>query len=432
MRVLVATLPELSHALPTVPLCWALRAAGADVLVASGGDVVKITGAGLPMVDLLPGKGIAHFLQAFDVAALTTPSGAATPSPPAPAAPTPSAPTPSASPAAPSPAAQPASAVPSTASLADELAEAPSYAGFLPHVTQMLPEADVTELFGMMHGFVDLAERWQPDVIVYGPMTVGALAAAAKLGVPAVEHGFGFLRTAGIDGLLRTLGAEVFDRHGVDLPADRYSIDVAPPSMLLGDPHGWSMRYIPYNGGGQVSDWLREPPARPRIAVTLGNLIPELARTGGGHSPIGRILDLAGTVDAEFVLALGPMDPSSLGELPPNVRAIGYTPLTQLLPTCAAVIHHGGAGTCMGALDLGIPQLVIPHLFDHQHTADLVVKRGVGLALDLVADPDLPVGVLEALVGDEHLRASAREVQAELRTLPTPADIATRLFDLVS
>ncbi|MDT3438060.1 nucleotide disphospho-sugar-binding domain-containing protein [Pseudofrankia sp. BMG5.37] len=431
MRVLVATLPELSHALPAVPLCWALRAAGADVLVASGGDVVKVAGAGLPVADLLPGRGIADFLRAFDLAALTGPNDGPPADPLA-------QPDPAAHPGptthqglTETPPARPEPTTPPPASMRDELAEAPSYAGFLPRVSQMLPEADIAELFEMMHGFVALAERWRPDVIVYGPMTVGALAAAAKLRVPAVEHGFGFLRTAGIDGLLRTLGGEVFDRHGVDLPADRYAIDVAPPSMLAEEPQGWSMRYIPYNGGATVPDWLAEPPARPRIAVTLGNLIPELSRSGG-NGLVGRILDRAGSVDAEFVLALGALDPGVLGKLPDNVRAIGYTPLTQLLPTCAAVIHHGGAGTCMGALDVGIPQLVIPHLFDHQHTADLVVKRGVGMALDLSADPDLPASVLDALVGDEQLRTRAREVQAEMHAMPTPVDVAKRLFELVS
>jgi 8-demethyltetracenomycin C L-rhamnosyltransferase len=413
MRVLVATLPELSHALPTVPLCWALRAAGADVLVASGGGVVKIADAGLPVVDLLPGRGIAEFLSAFDVAALGVPSDQAAAS---------------AAPAA-TPAVAPAAAPP--APVTDPLAQAPDYAGFLPHVSGMLPEADVAELFEMMHRFVALATEWQPDVIVYGPMTVGALAAAAKLGVPAVEHGFGFLRTAGIDGLLRDLGGDVFDRYGVDLPADRYAIDVAPPSMLADEPQGWSMRYVPYNGGGVVPGWLRERPGRPRIAVTLGNLIPELARSGE-HGLVGRILARASSVDAEFVLALGALDPTVLGDLPANVRAIGYTPLTQLLPTCAAVIHHGGAGTCMGALDVGIPQLVVPHLFDHQHTADLVVKRGVGMALDLAGDPELPTGALEALVGDEQLRLGAREVQAEMHALPTPVDVAARVLGLVS
>lgn len=419
MRVLVTTLPELSHALPAVPLCWALRAAGADVLVASGGDVVKVADAGLPVVDLLPGRGIAEFLKAFDLASLTGPNGAPAAGPPAQRVP-----------AEPAPAGLVTTA-PSPTSVADQLAAAPEYAGFLPRVSQLLPEADIAELLEMQHRIVALAERWRPDVIVYGPMTVGALAAAAKLDVPAVEHGFGFLRTEGIDGLLRLLGAEVFDRHGVDLPATRYAIDVAPPSMIDGPPQGWSMRYIPYNGGGRVPAWLREPPARPRVAVTLGNLIPQLTRAGG-RGLVGRIVDQVATIDAEFVLALGTPDASALGELPGNVRVIGYTPLTQLLPTCAAVIHHGGAGTGMGALDAGIPQLVIPHLFDHQHTADVVVKRGAGMSLDLDDDLDLPASVLDTLLGDEHLRACAREVQAEMHAMPTPADIVARIFELAT
>jgi 8-demethyltetracenomycin C L-rhamnosyltransferase len=390
MRVLLATLPELSHALPAIPLAWALRAAGAEVLVASGGDVTRVTEAGLPFVDLLPGRGLADVLGSFDLAALADPGHG-----PAVLA----------------------------GSLPEQAKEAPGYAGFVPRVSEMLPGDDVLALLGMMHGIVGVAERWRPDVIVHGPLTVGALVAAEKLGIPAVEHGFGFLRTERLWGLVRVLGADVFDRHGVDLPAQRNAIDVAPPSMLDGEPDGWSMRYIPYNGGATVPAWLAEPPAQPRVAVTLGNLV---SRLEGWHDLARRIFEPAAEVDAEFVLAVGDVDVSDVGPVPTNVRVVGYTPLTQLLPTCAAVVHHGGAGTSMGALDVGIPQLVIPQLFDHQNTAERVVKRGVGLA----CGPDLPDGILETLVVDGDLREGAREVRAELRTLPTPVDLSRTIVEL--
>ena len=35
-----------------------------------------------------------------------------------------------------------------------------------------------------------------------------------------------------------------------------------------------------------------------------------------------------------------------------------------LLPSCDAIIHHGGAGTSAAALTAGIPQLVCPFHFD--------------------------------------------------------------------
>ena len=39
MRALFVTSPGLSHILPTVPLAHALRAAGHQVLYATGGDI---------------------------------------------------------------------------------------------------------------------------------------------------------------------------------------------------------------------------------------------------------------------------------------------------------------------------------------------------------------------------------------------------------
>ena len=51
MRVLVVTWGWRSHLYPLVPLAWALRAAGHDVVVAGPPDLVDvITGAGLPAV----------------------------------------------------------------------------------------------------------------------------------------------------------------------------------------------------------------------------------------------------------------------------------------------------------------------------------------------------------------------------------------------
>ena len=49
--------------------------------------------------------------------------------------------------------------------------------------------------------------------------------------------------------------------------------------------------------------------------------------------------------------------PSSL---PSGVQYCSYGPLSQLLPHCAALIHHGGIGTCAQALRAGIPQIIQP------------------------------------------------------------------------
>jgi UDP:flavonoid glycosyltransferase YjiC (YdhE family) len=64
--------------------------------------------------------------------------------------------------------------------------------------------------------------------------------------------------------------------------------------------------------------------------------------------------------------------------LPPGVIHVDYAPFSELLPRCAALVHHGGIGTTSQALAAGIPQLVMPLAHDQFDNADRVRRLGVG------------------------------------------------------
>lgn len=64
--------------------------------------------------------------------------------------------------------------------------------------------------------------------------------------------------------------------------------------------------------------------------------------------------------------------------LPPQVIHFSYAPLSQLLPYCGALIHHGGIGTCSQALRAGIPQLIQPYAFDQFDNGARIEQLGVG------------------------------------------------------
>ena len=64
--------------------------------------------------------------------------------------------------------------------------------------------------------------------------------------------------------------------------------------------------------------------------------------------------------------------------LPDTVRHFPFVPLRQLLPHCAAVVHHGGIGTVAKSLATGTPQLIIPHAWDQLDNARRVMKLGAG------------------------------------------------------
>ena len=125
-------------------------------------------------------------------------------------------------------------------------------------------------------------------------------------------------------------------------------------------------------------------------------------------------------LDVEVVLALGDVDVSGLGTLPGNVRVAGWMPLSALLPRCAAIVHHGGAGTTTNALVVGLPQLVPPQGADQHWNATAVEQRGVGLTYrPEEAGATRVRGSLERLLGELGFARAAAEVRAEIAAQPT-------------
>ncbi len=58
-----------------------------------------------------------------------------------------------------------------------------------------------------------------------------------------------------------------------------------------------------------------------------------------------------------------------------------YAPFSALLPRCAALVHHGGIGSCAQALAAGIPQIIQPCAHDQFENARCVQALGAGQRL---------------------------------------------------
>jgi UDP:flavonoid glycosyltransferase YjiC (YdhE family) len=69
--------------------------------------------------------------------------------------------------------------------------------------------------------------------------------------------------------------------------------------------------------------------------------------------------------------------------LPPGVRHVDYAPFSELLPRCAALVHHGGIGTSSQALAVGVPQLIVPHAHDQPDNAARLVRLGVARTIEV-------------------------------------------------
>jgi len=103
--------------------------------------------------------------------------------------------------------------------------------------------------------------------------------------------------------------------------------------------------------------------------------------------------------------------------LPEGVLAIGSVSHVSLFPRVAAVVHHGGAGTTTTATRAGVPQIVVPHVFDQIYWGERVAALGAGPPpiprMQLTAER-LAAALREAL-DNEVIQERARELGARLR-----------------
>ena len=65
--------------------------------------------------------------------------------------------------------------------------------------------------------------------------------------------------------------------------------------------------------------------------------------------------------------------------LPSHVSTMAYAALDEVLPQCAAIVHHGGIGTTAIASATACPQLICPMAYDQFHNADRIEALGLGM-----------------------------------------------------
>ncbi|NLU68545.1 nucleotide disphospho-sugar-binding domain-containing protein [Streptomyces sp. HNM0574] len=426
MRVLITVPPAFAHINPVIPLAGALRGAGHDVCFAThpemtevirdlGFFVVPVGGEGFGKVQL-PGSE-ALYDRIVEV-------------------------------------------------LAGELSEGSGPGGESPH---RLPTKPVFETFtnycsdrptaegaGLMADeLVEFARGWQPDLVLWDTVAFPGAVAAAACGAAHARlvwgmDDFGWTRQR-LSEQRRRPGAPadadpmaemmrpLLRRHGLEfhdeLLVGQWVMDNFPAIGLrapLDLPYLYS-RPVPFNGSGVVPDWLYARSGRRRVALSLG---------AGMRSfyPADSVIDLdalfeaAVKLDVEMVATLNSVQLESVRNVPENVRVIDYLPLNLLLPTCSALVHHGGGGTFGAAVAYRVPQLVWPE--ESQYYEDIaryVHRSGAGLAVDREDDsPGTVTGQLAGLLDDPAFADGTEALHRNMLTVPSPTDVVPALERLTA
>ncbi|MGI5288132.1 activator-dependent family glycosyltransferase [Nonomuraea polychroma] len=295
----------------------------------------------------------------------------------------------------------------------------------------------------MIDDLVAFSRWWRPDLIVWETITFAGPIAAVVCGAAHARFSwsidlFGRMRARYVrlrdeqpphdrEDILADWLAAKAGHFSEEMTTGHFTIDNVPPS-LRGDPtlgldfdlHNVPVQYVPYNGPAAVPDWLREPPERPRVCLTLGTTSTE--RFGGYAVGVKELLDALGDLDVEVVATLPDKEQAELGAVPANARLVTFAPLNALAPTCAVVINHGGPGTLFTTLLHGAPQLVLPSKFDEPFLAAYLAKNGAGLALPSHEATGAEVRKhVVRMLDDPSFAANARSLwEKDMLALPTP------------
>ncbi|PSK81164.1 L-2-deoxyfucosyltransferase/glycosyltransferase DesVII [Murinocardiopsis flavida] len=301
----------------------------------------------------------------------------------------------------------------------------------------------------MYDELVDFCRSWKPDLIIWDSITYPGPVAAKACGAAHVRMTIGrdhwarlwekFTepkdKTPGFVDPIETWLSEKLERYGLEfdesLILGQATIDMMPEwARFPLRQNCLPIRYIPYNSSATVPEWLiSEAPDRPRVCLTMGVSFMEM--WGGSTSlALNEMFDSVKDLDLDLICLL---DPSLLPDgvsAPDNVRFPGFVPLDFLLKSCSAVIFHGGTGTFGTALANGVPQLIIPTdpRFDERGLAEKVAESGIGLKI--LPEDFTPSRFREALIrliGEPSFAENARVKQKDLMDDPRPNHVVHQL-----
>jgi glycosyltransferase (activator-dependent family) len=411
VRVLFATIPEKSHLYCMTPLAWAMRAAGHEVRVASCVEFVDVIArTGMTAVAVGTNDGITKAMTAHRETQVEERVSFN-------------------------------ELDPAKLNYQDELARVTLAA----YGSAMYNEP-------MMEGLVDFARSWQPDLVVWDPLTYSGPIAAGVVGAaharslcfadvwtmkrqlflklyeqapPEEQH----------DQMVEWLGGRAEQFGGVyteEFTTGQLTLDPLPDSLgIATHARRTPVRFVPYNGPAVVPDWLGTPPERPRVCMSLGASNTE--RYGGDFVSKNDILSAVADLDVEVVAALLPAQVREVGTMPDNVRVVESVPLHALLPSCSALIHHGGFGSYANALVYGVPQMTVTTtVADQIYRGEGLERQGAGLLLERSqVTPEKVRDGIARMLADDTFRANSERLREEAVSRPSPGEVVPVLERLV-
>jgi UDP:flavonoid glycosyltransferase YjiC (YdhE family) len=142
--------------------------------------------------------------------------------------------------------------------------------------------------------------------------------------------------------------------------------DWPPQARAVGFPLWDSLGNVQLSG--EVQEFLAAGP--PPVAFSPGSA------NRAAHRFFEAAVEACGRLGCRGIL-LTKYDHQLPPRLPGSVRHFGFVPLSKLLPHTAALVHHGGIGSCAQGLAAGVPHVVQPMSYDQFDNSRRLVRLGV-------------------------------------------------------
>lgn len=278
--------------------------------------------------------------------------------------------------------------------------------------------------------FVEQAvDDYEPEIVLHEATEYAGPIAAMRAGIP---HAQVAISLAAVEHDSLQLAAPVLDRYGPVFDTLRAAPYLTRfPAAIDPSAYPDTRRYQePTAVPRPLPDWWNGS-SDPLVYVTFGTVTSSVG-TGIYQAAAEALADLP----VRVLVTTG--QPLNLGTTPPNIRVQSWVDQRDALAETSVVVCHGGSGTTLGALDAGVPMVLVPLLADQARNARALESRGVALVIDSdganAADrASYDRGVVAALRAavDHILRnesAAASSMATELRARPTASDLLTHLL----
>lgn len=241
----------------------------------------------------------------------------------------------------------------------------------------------VREIFGRLNTagtlphMQTLFAEFRPDVVVSEAAECAGGLVAEAMGLPVVRVHPGLTSLEFMDSALADGVAEL--RAQLGLPADQGFARLRAVPQVAYFPAA-----MEYPGAGPTEVLrIRDPRYVPEggdvprggvVFVTFGSEAAQMPFFG---EVVQASIDAVVAAGRQGVVALGRHGEPSTFTVPPGVVVERWVDQGEVLRRTSAIVCHGGAGTVLSALSLGVPMVVVPLFADQRFNAERAAANDV-------------------------------------------------------